>query len=173
MYKYFKELENPDNIKIYLLDSFGRKNRIISSKNLINRNLSFAFIEENKELFHKLQELDKFILGHKKENLDKIYGCSWDVWEKYVNTLIRFSGFHKVESSERKITTASLYGVELFKAYLEKGWDLYIVPPIVYDAYIDDVLELDFHSYYVEKHFDQVLSDYDGKGRVLVRDINC
>lgn len=128
----------------------------------------FAAVIDVYESFRRLN-----VSNHKKEILEKIYGFSWDVWDKYMNTLIRFNGFHKVESCERKITTSTLYGVELFKAYLEKGWDLYIVPPIVYDAYLDNVAELDFQSYYVREHFDKVLKEYNGKGRVLVRDINC
>lgn len=109
--------------------------------------------------------------NHKKELLEKIYGFSWDSEEKYLNTLIRFNGFHKVESSERKITTSSLNGVELFKAYLEKGWDLYIVPPIMYDSHFDDVVEFDFSL--AINYFDKILNQYQGKGRVLVKDINC
>lgn len=126
----------------------------------------FAAVIDVYDAFRRLNPSTK-----KRELLEKIYRFSWG--DFYINTLIRFCGFHKVETCEKKITTSSLYGVELFKEYLRKGWDLYIVPPIVYDAYLDDITELEMHSYYVEKHFDKVLKEYEGKGRVLIRDINC
>lgn len=126
----------------------------------------FAAVIDLYDAFQRLNPSSK-----KSELFEKIYRFSWG--DFYVNTLIKFCGFHKVETCEKKITTSSLDGVDLFRLYLERGWDLYIVPPIVYDAYLDDVAELEMHSYYVEKHFEKVLKEYEGKGRVLVRDINC
>lgn len=133
--------------------------------------LYIGLLNARDNLYQSFRRLN--VSKHKKELLEKIYGLSWDVWDKYLNTLIRFCGFHKVETCEKKITTSSLYGVELFKEYLKQGWDLYIVPPIVYDSYLDDITEMDMQSYFVRKHFDKVLNEYEDKGRVLVRDINC
>jgi hypothetical protein len=64
-------------------------------------------------------------------------------------------------------------GIKEFKLYLEKGWDLYIVPKIIYDKEKDDIFEMDFKSYFIDKYFDKELSEYNGKGRVLIRDMNC
>lgn len=105
----------------------------------------------------------------KRELLKKVYNLSW---RDYNDILIKFCGFHKLETCEKKITTSSLYGVDLFKEYLNLGYDLYIVPPLVYDTYLDDIAEMDFHSYYVDNHFEKVLNAYNGKGRVLVRGKN-
>lgn len=120
-------------------------------------------------LYHSYARLNDS--KRKKELQDKLKNLIWD--QDIRDYFIKFSGFHKIETSERKITTASLYAVDSFKNYLDKGWDLYIVPPVVYDWYLDDVEELDFHSYFVNKHFDKVLSEYNGEGRVLIRGINC
>lgn len=106
----------------------------------------------------------------KQEIFANLYKISW---QDYNDLFIKFCGFHKIETCEKKITTSSLYGVDLFKEYLDRGYDLYIIPPIVYDAYLDDLQELDFSSCYVNKHFDKVLSEYEGKGRVLIRNKNC
>ncbi len=106
----------------------------------------------------------------KSELLKKIYSLSW---KDYNDILIKFGGFHKIETGEKKITTSSLYGIDLFKNYLEKGWYLYIVPPIVYDAYLDDIAELDFHSYYVSNHFDKVLRENSEFRRILIKNVNC
>lgn len=83
--------------------------------------------------------------------------------------LVRFAGFSKVESTvERTITTSAIDGIERFRAYLDRGWNLVIIPGIVYDAYLDDVNLANFDSYYIQKYFDQVLSEYKGKGKVLI-----
>lgn len=86
---------------------------------------------------------------------------------------MRFCGFSKIERGEKKITTARLNGIQLFSQYLEKGFDLYIIPPVVYDKYLDDVSVCDMHSYMLEHYFEKKLKEYKGKGRVLIRDINC
>lgn len=109
--------------------------------------------------------------NHKKELLKKIKASCYG--DFYINTLIRFCGFHKIETCEKKITTSSLYGVNLFKEYLKRGWNLHIIPPLVYDSYLDDITDMNMQSYFVRKHFEKVLNEYEGKGRVLVRDINC
>lgn len=87
--------------------------------------------------------------------------------------LIRFSGFHKIESCEKKITTSSLYGIRNFQEYLNKGWDLYIVPCIGYDKTLDDIFEMNINEYFISNFLDKELENYKGKGKVLIRDKNC
>lgn len=83
--------------------------------------------------------------------------------------LVRFAGFNKVESQRDKtICTSSLYGIKLFKEYLDRGWDLDILPGIVYDSYIDKVSEMDYDSAFIKRHLEKELSDYQGKGKVLI-----
>ncbi len=88
--------------------------------------------------------------------------------------LVRYSGFHKIESIvDHTITTSSLNGIFEFKDYLDKGWNLHIIPGIVYDKTLDQLTEIDFHSYFVQKHFDQQLNQYTGKGKVLIKAKDC
>lgn len=108
--------------------------------------------------------------SRKSEILKKVYNLSW---RDYNDILIKFCGFHKIETCEKKITTASLYGADLFKEYLEKGWYLYIIPPLVYDAYLDDINELDFHSYFLDAYFDKILNENSNNKRILIKSINC
>lgn len=101
----------------------------------------------------------------------KIYNEIWENCQKSYNDMfIRFCGFSKVERCEKKITTASLYGIEEFREYLERGWDLYIVPRILYSKELDCIRS---ESYFERKYLEESLEHYDGKGRVLIRDINC
>lgn len=85
--------------------------------------------------------------------------------------LVRYSGFNKVESVlERTITTSSLKGIEEFAEYLDKGWNLHLISGIVYDVELDELVEVDFNSYYVRKYLDNELSKYKGKGKILIKD---
>ena len=84
--------------------------------------------------------------------------------------LVRFCGFHKIESTmDKTITTSSLNGITEFSNYLKKGWNLYIIPGIVYDQHEDSLSEADFNSYFIAKHIDQELANYEGKGKILVK----
>lgn len=119
--------------------------------------------------FSKLNESKK-----KKDNVEKIYSeCLKFYKNRYEEVLMRFCGFSKIERSEKKITTARLNGIQLFKAYLDECFDLYIIPPVVYDKYLDDVNVWDMQSYFVQNYFENALKEYKGSGRVLIRDINC
>ena len=85
--------------------------------------------------------------------------------------LIRFSGFHKIESTvDNTITTCSLNGITEFSEYLEKGWNLHIIPGIIYDKNLDKLVEVDFNEYFISKHLDNEIENYEGKGKILIKD---
>ena len=85
--------------------------------------------------------------------------------------LIRFSGFHKIESTvDNTITTCSLNGITEFSEYLEKGWNLHIIPGIIYDKNLDKLVEVDFNEYFISKHLDNEIENYEGKGKLLIKD---
>ncbi len=87
------------------------------------------------------------------------------------DVLVRFSGFHKIESIvDNTITTCSLNGITEFSEYLKRGWNLHIIPRIVYDEVEDKLSEMDFNSYFVSKHLDNELAKYEGKGKILIKD---
>ena len=87
------------------------------------------------------------------------------------DVLVRFSGFHKIESSiDNTITTSSLNGITEFSEYLKRGWNLQIIPRIIYDKNEDKLVEMDFNSSFVSKYLDDELSKYEGKGKILIKD---
>ena len=85
--------------------------------------------------------------------------------------LIRFSGFHKIESTvDNTITTCSLNGITEFSEYLKKGWNLHIIPGIIYDKNLAKLVEVDFNEYFISKHLDNEIENYEGKGKILIKD---
>lgn len=74
-----------------------------------------------------------------KEELEKI--------EKLTNNsirdiLVRCCGFHKVESTVDKTITTSLINYEdEFSEYINKGWNIVFIPPIIIDSYDNTVKE--------------------------------
>lgn len=105
--------------------------------------------------------------NNKRNIIKKIYDLS------YNDILVRFCGFSKIETCEKKIVTANLKGIEIFKNYLDKGFELYIIPKLVYDKYLDDVSDMNFNSYYIRNYLENILENYHGKSKVLIKDINC
>ena len=130
--------------------------------------LTIGFLDAKSSLYRSFEKLNaakkKALLAKKLEEFT--LHCKEEL-------LIRFAGFHKIESCERKITTSSLYGIRDFKEYLDKGWDLYIVPSIGYDKILDEIFEMDLNEYFISNFLDEELKDYKGKGNVLIRDKNC
>lgn len=130
--------------------------------------LTIGFLDAKSSLYRSFEKLNaakkKALLAKKLEEFT--LHCKEEL-------LIRFAGFHKIESCERKITTSSLYGIRDFKEYLDKGWDLYIVPSISYDKILDEIFEMDLNEYFISNFLDEELKDYKGKGNVLIRDKNC
>ena len=127
---------------------------------------SFARLNKAKD---KLEVITKLcdMTNNELEDIDNLVLDLRDI-------LVRYSGFHKIESVvDHTITTSSLNGIFEFKDYLDKGWNLHIIPGIVYDKTLDQLTEVDFHSYFVQKHFDQQLNQYTGKGKVLIKAKDC
>ena len=74
-----------------------------------------------------------------KEELEKIERitnhCTRDI-------LVRYCGFHKVESTVDKTITTSLVNYEEeFKEYIDRGWTISFVPPIIMDDYDHTIKE--------------------------------
>lgn len=101
---------------------------------------------------------------HKEELISQINQMDID------DILVKFSKFNKIETNlDKTITTSSLNGINEFSKYLNKGWNLHIIPGLVYDQVLDKLTEVDFNSPIVNKHLDNELNNYCGKGKVLIR----
>lgn len=130
--------------------------------------LTIGFYDAKLSLYRSFEKIN--ISKRKAEIAKKIEASTLQSKEEL---LIRFSGFHKIESCEKKITTSSLYGIRNFQEYLNKGWDLYIVPCIGYDKIVDDIFEMNINEYFISNFLDKELENYKGKGKVLIRNKNC
>lgn len=70
------------------------------------------------------------------ENLERITN------DDIRDILVRFCGFHKVESIvDKTITTSLINYKETFKEYIDKGWTISFVPPIIIDEYDHTIKE--------------------------------
>ena len=87
------------------------------------------------------------------------------------DVLVRYCGFHKISSVvDKTITTSSLNAVDDLKLYLDKGWTIDIIPGIVYDRVKDKVEDVNFNSYFVSDILNKSLNEYNGKGKILIKD---
>ena len=87
------------------------------------------------------------------------------------DVLVRYCGFHKISSVvDKTITTSSLNAVDDLKLYLDKGWTIDIIPGIVYDRVKDKVDDVNFNSYFVSDILNKSLNEYNGKGKILIKD---
>lgn len=101
---------------------------------------------------------------HKRDIINTLSTLRFD------DMLIRYCNFHKISSVEDKtITTTSINAIESFKEYLDNGWNLDIVPGIVYDEQKDELVEVDFDGYYISKYFDKQLEEYNGNGKIRIK----
>lgn len=87
------------------------------------------------------------------------------------DVLVRYCGFHKISSVvDKTITTSSLNAIDDLKLYLDNGWTVDIIPGIVYDRVKDKVENVNFDSYFVSKILNKSLNEYNGKGKILIKD---
>ena len=85
--------------------------------------------------------------------------------------LVRYCGFHKISSViDKTITTSSLNAIDDLKLYLDKGWTIDIIPGIVYDREKDKLEDVNFNSYFVNNILNKSLNEYNGKGKILIKD---
>ncbi|HPF83464.1 MAG TPA: hypothetical protein PLV83_04805 [Bacilli bacterium] len=78
--------------------------------------------------------------------------------------LVRYSGFHKIESQlDKIITISSINEIDEFRGYIDKGWTLQLIPGIIYNQKEDEIIEMNFNSYYVNKYLEKKEKEYNGK----------
>ena len=132
-------------------------------KNLIT--LISGYLSAESSLYSSFNRINESC--HKKEIIEKLQNLTAnDIRDVFV----RFCGFHKIESIiDKTITTSSLNGITEFSEYLKKGWNLHIVPKIIYDKFNDELSQMDFNSYFVNKHLDNELAKYEGTGKILIK----
>lgn len=106
--------------------------------------------------FYKFfEDMQKYCINFNEE-LNKLIEITSD---DLVNILVRCCGFHKIESMLSKtITTSDINYNDTFKEYIEKGWNIKFIPPIVIQRDIGRIKELNMESPFVKKYIkNQVL----------------
>ena len=132
-------------------------------KNLIT--LIIGHLAAESSLYSSFNKINESY--HKEKIVNKLqYLTNNDIGD----ILVRFCGFHKIESTvDNTITTSSLNGITEFSEYLHKGWNLHIIPKIIYDRQEDELFSMNFNSYFINKYLDNELEKYEGKGKILIR----
>lgn len=160
----YVQFQNYSNYPYGLVNMFvpGGCEDVSYQKNIIT--LVVGYLSAREALYRAYGRLNDS--KRRKELVNKIGKfCNGE----FSDILVRFAGFNKVESQrKRTICTSSLNGISLFKKYLDEGWDLDIIPGIVYDRYIDDISEANLDSIYIKKHLDNEMDNYHGKGKILI-----
>ena len=115
--------------------------------------------------------LSKINGSHNNKNIDELIKRTKGLKTDF---LIRFCGFSKVESTVPKtITTSRLNVYHDFYEYLDRGWNIRLIPPLIYDTENDCIIELDLHSPMIEHFLASEEEKYPelkekGKGKVLI-----
>ncbi|HOP65872.1 MAG TPA: hypothetical protein PLX66_02505 [Bacilli bacterium] len=76
--------------------------------------------------------------------------------------LVRCARFYKIESMlKRTITTSSITPFEDLQEYVKRGWNVYVIPPIIISKEEGVVKELDLSSPIVERELEKDVKRYE------------
>lgn len=135
---------------------------VFTDENNIKCKLSYGFCHEkrtldhiigiikSKEYFYKFfEDVQKYCVEPEHEFAKLMDMTAHDL----VDILVRCCGFHKVESLlEKTITTSDVNYKESFKDYINNGWNIVFIPPIIIQRDIGVLSQLDMDSLYVKKY---------------------
>lgn len=89
---------------------------------------------------------------------------------------VRVAGMHKIETVLPKtITTSRFLEIKNLKEYLERGWDIYYIPPILIDKENNTLINKDYNlSLIEERYIEKYLETYEQErqeqhGRIYVK----
>ena len=105
-------------------------------------------------LLERFIEIKNTTVDHKKV-MDKIVFESRD---DIADMLVRVCGFHKIESQMSKMITTSSLDLNSFKNYLDKGFKVTVIPPILLDREYDELYEQLVLDKFMDKN-----PEYEGK----------
>lgn len=154
----------PENIS---LDVGNTDKKLINQEELTE--LYKGFCDASLEFYNFFYQNFNENALEKLNNIDNILG-NVNVYDKMVEILVRCIGFHKIElHNDKNITTSSLHPANDFYDYLINGYNVWVVPKIVYDngfKEIDLINSMSISSYKAIERFEDENPD-KGKVRVL------
>lgn len=114
-------------------------------------NLNFIIgVVTSKAYFYNFFENIQKYCSNPKEELEILKKLTN---KSITDIFVRCCGFHKVESQlEKTITTSDVNYKESFKEYIEKGWNIVFIPPIIIQRDLGKISELDMESSFVKKY---------------------
>ena len=120
-------------------------------------------------------EFYKFFNNHFKSSPKKDYEDIKNItnnqyiYDEIVELLVRCMGFHKIESQLSKvITTTSLTPVNDFYNYLINGYDIYIIPKIIYENGFKEVYPYDIMPAYSFRAIEKYELNNSDKGKIHI-----
>lgn len=155
----FKSLSKKSWEEIEQMEKFPATERTYQ-RNILT--LVVGYLSAKTQLFLSMSKINNS--SCKKQIAEQLDELSLD------DVLVRFCGFHKISSIlDKTIITSSLKSIFSFEKYLDNGWTLDIIPGIIYDETKDELVDVNFEGYYISKYLDKVLDEYNGNGKILVR----
>lgn len=159
---------NTLDLMLHSIDYYHFNYRIYDPKTII---VSIGMIELQQDLFDFFKKLELYT-DSPKDNLRKVIEITND---NYLDVLIRCCGVSKITSSPYKSIVTSLLTAKIdFREYLEKGYNVCFIPPIIINKKTRMVEELNMYSPIVSAHIkNEVICEAElSKGKVYTNHIN-
>ena len=131
--KVYDRIMSTDNIDFWDAMIYIHKN-CCNLDDILVKKLVLGIITSKIILLEKFIALENKVVD-KKEVIDKIIELSKD---DISEVLVKFCGFHKIETQVDKTITTTSLKIGDFKNYLDKNFKLCIVPGISLDGKIDE-----------------------------------
>lgn len=159
---------NALDVLLHSIDYYHFNYRIYDPKTIM---ISIGMIELRQDLFDFFEKLELYTVSP-KDNLKKVIEITND---KYIDVLIRCCGVSKITSSPYKtIITSLLTAKDDFREYLEKGYDVCFIPPIIINKEKRMVEELNMESPIVSAYIkNEVICENElGRGKIYTNHLN-
>lgn len=153
---------NTLDLLLHYINYYHFNYRIYDSKTIM---VSIGMIELRQDLFDFFEKLELYT-DSPKDSLKKIIEITND---NYLDVLIRCCGVSKITSSPHKTIVTSLLTAKAdFREYLEKGYNVCYVPPIIINSETRMVEELNMDSCIINKYIkNEVICENDlSRGKV-------
>lgn len=156
-----------DNL-LHFIDYYHFNNKIYDPKTIM---VSIGMLGLRDDLFDFFEKLE-LCTDSSKDSLRKVLEITHN---KYLDILIRCCGVSKIASSPHKtIITSSLTAKNDFREYLEKGYDVCFVPPIIINKDKRMVEELNMNSPIVSAYIkNEVICENElDRGKIYTNHLN-
>lgn len=156
------------DVLLHSIDYYHFNYRIYDPKTIM---ISIGMIELQQDLFEFFKKLELYT-DSPKDNLKKVIKITND---NYLDVLVRCCGVSKITSSPHKnIITSLLTAKTDFREYLERGYNVCFIPPIIINKETRMVEELNMDSPIVNAYIknEVICENHLDKGKVYTNYLN-